>query len=89
MDLAVALVMYNFQYLFPCYDVRVYNEEKNIRALRTCIARKMKIHAFLSELRDGNVCLICSKAMSAAMDLICSAVIKIAVKINLVFLKGN
>jgi len=48
----------------------------------------MKIQAFLGVLRDGTVCLICSKGMSAAKDLICSAIIKIYVKINLVFLKG-
>jgi len=35
---------------------------------------------------DGTVCLICSNAMS---DLICSAIIKMYVKINLVFLKGS
>jgi hypothetical protein len=82
--------MYNFKNLFPFYDVSVCNEGKKIRARRTCIAIKMKIQAFLSVLRDGTVCcLICSKAMSSAKDLICSAITKIYVKINLVFLKGN
>jgi len=39
-DRAVAVVMYNFKYLFPFYDVCVFNEEKIIRARRTCVARK-------------------------------------------------
>jgi len=49
----------------------------------------MKIQAFLSVLGGGTVGLICSKAISAAKDLICSAIIKVYVKINLVFLKGS
>jgi hypothetical protein len=88
-DRAVAVVVYNFKYLFTFYDVCVYNEEKKIRARRTCIARKMKIQAFLSVLGEGTVCLICSKAIPDAKDLICSAITKVYVKINLVFLKGS
>ena len=49
----------------------------------------MRIQAFLSVLRDGTACLICSKAMSSAKDLIFFAIIKIYVKISLVFLKGS